>query len=66
MSNWIKHPKYFYTAEEASAFGRELGGDEGNFEVRHIPSAPIKVAGPAGLVHWQRVAEYAVFTLSSR
>ena len=66
MSNFVQHPKFFYTADEADAFGRALVGDEGVFEVHRIPSAPIEVPGPLGVRHWQQVAEYAVFTISSR
>lgn len=66
MSNFIRHPKFFYTADEANAVGRALVGDLGVFEVRRIPAAPIEVPGPLGVAHWQKAAEYAVFIDSSR
>lgn len=66
MSNFIRHHKFFYTADEANAVGRTLTRDAGVFEVRRIPAAPIEVPGPLGAAHWQKAAEYAVFIDSSR
>lgn len=64
MRNFIQHPKFSYSVEEAEALGRALVGEDGVFEVRRIPGSPIKEPGPEGRL--QKVAEYVVFTLSSR
>jgi hypothetical protein len=66
MSNFIRHPQFFYTADEAHEFGLELVGSDGLFEVRRIPAAPIEDLGPGGLMTRMQVAEYAVFTARSR
>lgn len=66
MSNFIQHPKFFYTQEEAEVWGRGLVGEHGVFQVRRMPMAPIEVFGPAGTATWQKVAEYAVFIEHSR
>lgn len=66
MSDFIQWPKFFYTQEEAEVFGRKLEGENGIFQVRRIPMAPIEVPGPTGTASWQKVAEYAVFTPSDR
>lgn len=62
MSDFIQHPKFFYTQEAAEVFGRELVGENGVFQVRRVPMAPIAIPGPKGTASWQEVAEYAVFT----
>lgn len=66
MSDFIQWPKFFYTQEEAEAFGRKLEGENGVFQVRRIPGTPIEDFGPAGTGGWIPVAEYAVFIPSSR
>lgn len=66
MSDFIQWHKFFYTQEEAEAFGRQLGGENGVFQVRRIPGTPIEDVGPMGTRRWIPVAEYAVFIPSSR
>lgn len=63
MSDFTQYPRYFYTVEDAEDFGRQLGCA---FVVRKVPGKPITGPGPGGDTHWQRIAEYAVFTPSSR